>query len=209
MSRVTELAEAESTIAESEPEPEPEEETETTEEPEPEPEPAAPVATEQDIAKAMSKLEREAARHAKQVEGILGAEWANVIPCPMCFTPGFTYPMMGGLVDDDQLQRMRQVIGIASEPQYLAAEDAERCDKCAGWGVVLTGAQNTPNLTKPCSGCGGTGWKQRMPPPVLVPPLASPPSPTLANVSGGVYVPPGAPQPVYNYSTGQWENSAG
>lgn len=182
MSRVSELAaeEAERAEAEGEDEAEPGSEPEPVEpEPEPEPEPV-------DMAKAVKQLDAENERHAKRVADIMGADAAQLYPCPTCSLGpvGFVFALPD------------------AEPEYKQAPDAELCADCNGLGDVLTGAVVERGRFKECPSCLGKGWRNKLAPVPEVPhlPQPAPIDPNLvAQLRAAGYAvidPPAMPAPV-------------
>lgn len=165
MSRVAELARAEADRVEAE-DPEPEPEPEPT--PEPEPGPPAPVADMPvGIApeKVAAAIEKEHARHLKELTRIMGA--APLFECEACNTLGYTLdpsPSQAGLKE---------------------APDKQRCTECDGWGKTITGARDTGQPVADCGRCFGTGHVPRSRD--LTPQTPLPPPPTFT------VTPPSAP----------------
>lgn len=150
MSRYTDIANAEADEAEAEAEAA-EDEAETTDDTPQEPAAEAPPV---DVEKAMKKLDQENVRHAAAVERIMGADFALCYPCPTCvdFAAGFTMTPPN------------------EAPPMLEGAEFERCDKCNGYGSVITGALTEHGATTTCRKCSGQGYVEV--------PLQAPTAPT-------------------------------
>lgn len=72
--------------------------------------------------------------------------------------------------------------------ELVTAEDAEPCPKCNAFGLTLTGSKQPGQETKPCGGCGGRGWREKI---VPLAPIAALPNttPGQGQVLQGQYVP--------------------
>lgn len=155
---MAELARAEiDRTPQEDPEPEPDPEPTPEPAPEPEPEPAPPalgIAPE----KVAAAIEKEHARHLKELTRIMGA--APLFECEVCNTLGYTLePSM-------------------TQAGLLDAPDMTKCPECDGWGQVITGARQEAAPVWQCSKCGGNGWVTK--PRELAPP-ATWPAPAAAN----------------------------
>jgi hypothetical protein len=150
MSRATDLADAEAARAEAEPpdtgdddeaEAEQEEEQATPyeppEQPPEQPPPTEAPTSEADIAKRFEKLEREAVRHSNRVAEIMGEDAAQLVPCPLCFTPGFCWPPELAPLSAEQQIAVRVMLGEPPEPEMRQAVDKETCDECGGDGLTV------------------------------------------------------------------------
>jgi hypothetical protein len=219
MSRATELAKAEAAEAEAE---QPDEETTETEGEDAPPEPPQPPAppgtdddgeeeeeaeqpeqapeaqalTEAEVKDAMRKLEKEDQRHAKRYAEVLGDQFQLMQPCPRCLESGHVYPWEVAPLDPEQVAAVDASLGRANAPELKAAKDAVRCEECAGWGQVTTGAQNPQGAVKPCTPCGGLGW---------VPPAAQA---ALSIANGGGSASPSGEDVVVDLQDG-WGRPAG
>jgi rubrerythrin len=115
------------------------------------------------------KFDKANSDHRKRLERLLGAPLEGQ-ECPTCDTYGY-------------------VLGPKDESVPLkAADDAEACDACDAFGEVLTGSKNPPQMVKPCSRCGGRGWREKLPPPQVVEPLP-PWTPIPVTEQQGTFVP--------------------
>lgn len=205
MSRATEIAEREAAQAEAETPDDDEEEAaeEEAAEGEPEPEPDAGPQTDADMEAIGRKLDGEAKRHANRVREITGQSFGDLVPCPLCVTPGYVLVQPPPEVDPEQRAAVMIALGEQAAPEYRHASYAVMCEECNGIGQVLTGARNAHNALLPCSVCEGKGWKapQSVPAPAWTPPVA------VASTNGGEWTPPGAPpkpEPVYDYANAKW-----
>lgn len=199
---IAEIAEREALQAEADdpsepPEPEPPE-------PEPEPEPTPEPASDAAIEKRYRALDKESARHAKQVAVIMGDDFAAVAECPACQIPGFVFPFDPMSVEDAMRRgNVEAYFGTGSvtlKPHPTTAT----CETCDGWGFCATGAkrEGVDYDNTVCPDCAGQGWLRTD---VAAPaPVQLAPQPT--NTSG--WTPPGAPpkpEPYYDYATGEWK----
>lgn len=205
MSRATEIAEREAAEAEAETPDEDEaaEGEETPPEPEPEPAPTAEPQTDADMEAIGRKLDAEAQRHAKRVHEITGESFGDLVPCPLCVTPGYVLVQAPPAVDPEQRAAVMIALGEPPLPALKHASYAVMCDECDGFGLVETGARNEHNATLPCQACEGKGWKA---PQSAQPPAWQPPTIQVSNGSGE-WLPPGAPpkpEPVYDYANAKW-----
>jgi hypothetical protein len=115
------------------------------------------------------KFDKANSDHRKRLERLLGAPLEGQ-ECPTCDTYGY-------------------VLGPKDETVPLTlAEDAEACEACGAYGEVLTGSKNPQQMVKPCSRCGGRGWREKLPPPQVVEPLPQW-TPPVPEQQPGVYVP--------------------
>jgi hypothetical protein len=151
MSKVTDIAEAEAQEAEADEEEEAAE-AETVE-PEQEVEPEASANLSMD--KALAAMEKENVRHAARVQQIMGADFDLVHVCPGCvdFAAGFT------------------LTPPETEPPILHGADYEACDRCNGYGLVLTGSRADHGRTQTCLNCNGQGYVTRPAAPAVLPPM--------------------------------------
>jgi hypothetical protein len=179
MSELTEVAEREAAEAEAE-EPEQDETAEeeaAEEEPPVEPEPAVERLTPEQAEAIVKSLEREAQRHAREVEKRAGPMFADLTPCPLCVTAGFAFKFVGQPIDPAQAEAVHALLGETAPTEYAQDPDTERCDTCNGWGEVLSGAQADRSKVIQCNRCGGKGYRQKIQqyaPPI---PLVTPPFP--------------------------------
>ena len=154
------IAEAEETEEETEEEPaETDDELEAQEEEEPVEE--EEVALEGVDTKA---LEREMARHEKQMVKVLGPSFPDMAPCPTCEGMGFTPE------------------ALTAPPDFPQDPSRETCPVCQGYGTTKTGAREPGQTTLACSQCQGIGWRS----------LAQE-APAIPAPGNGPYTPPAAP----------------
>lgn len=189
MSTIAERAAAEAEAAEAEfPDEESEEETEAEQEAETEDdEESVPELTQKQREAILTKLDNESDRHTKRVVEVLGNDFSDLAPCPLCWehAPGF---VLDGLpVDEVTAAMTRQVLGITDAPQYKTNPGFAICDTCDGLGSVLSGSKVANQETVPCPTCTNTGWKRVPVAPIYeAPAWTPPPAPQFA-----------APTPLY------------
>lgn len=180
MSRLTELANEEAERVEGEtPEPTPEVETpdvpdETPEVETPdEDETPAPVAppvenlSDAEIQKRFDKAGRAGEAYLKRVSDILGPTlMADLVQSPLDTIPGFVLTAGGEVIDGDAIDATKDLLGLNAGPDYATNPDTHTCERCNGWGDVLTGAKRPGNELVKCAACNGFGYT---PPPGIVP----------------------------------------
>lgn len=168
MSRVTDMAkdEAERVEAEEDTSTEPVEPQEPAEQaPEPEPDDASEVTGSVDT----KALERALGKHEREMQKVLGDGFDDMKACDTCQGFGFVP------------QAHEPVLPVLRDEQY------QMCEKCNGYGQVLTGAQPDANPFTTCTACSGGGYITQ---PVQLP------APSYAPPNGGIgtgVVPPAAP----------------
>jgi hypothetical protein len=111
----------------------------------------------------------------------MGEDFGLLVPSPVDWTPGFIFNAPGMLPAPEQVQALHALLGDAHSIELQPALDAEACDACHAFGEVLTGSKKPGQETKPCSACGGTGWKPKMAPPAPVPIVGSFPTTTTTD----------------------------
>jgi hypothetical protein len=132
----------------------------------------------------IKKAERAVATFNKRIDAIFGDN-APPLQCPRC----------------EGLGRVWDV--PTEEPQLVHPPDLKACDRCNGYGEVLTGAKNPLTARTNCGACNGTGWKMAVTQPENVTPLvpapaanpAAPPPAVMGWMNAdGVFQPLGTPQ---------------
>jgi len=168
------------------PEPEPDDDEEGDEQEPTVPSEGQPEPLTEARAEAILKaLEREASRHAREVEKRAGPMFSDLTPCPCCTgmpgTPGFIVAELP--YEQAEVRRMivAQALGATAGPEYPADPDREMCTTCDGLGLLRTGSKVAAQEALPCRACNGQGWKQKLTP-VQVPPMAM----TVPQPSGNV-----------------------
>jgi hypothetical protein len=142
----------------------------------PEPQPWAPdlvepQMTEQEAEREFKKIEQAAQRYLKTAMPIAGRLGMPVEPCPLCTFPGLAMPRTALEVTSDVEEAVLRLIGKHAPQEFKETEQYHRCDKCDGWGEVLTGAQKEISRTAPCGPCGGKGYLMGA---IVLPPPAAP-----------------------------------
>jgi hypothetical protein len=172
---LVEAAERAAFDGDTEPEPEPEPESETPEPHEPPSDKAAEAA--------FGKIEKAAVAYGRAVGRALEGIDLALSPCPCCETPGLVLPFRD-FAKEEQERRLRVLAYFGeAEPIYRTAEDRALCEKCDGYGNVLSGSRNPMHRIVPCSTCSGLGWTQTS---VSIPPLPTVPPPvTLPGQANG------------------------
>lgn len=125
------------------------------------PAPAEPEISARDQEKMLRALEREASRHEREVAKIMGVDFAELANCPLCQIPGFVFPFQPGTEHDEARRSAVEYYLGAAEPDLVPSPTKARCDDCAGWGWVLSGARNPEHVREICDVCNGNGWVQR------------------------------------------------
>lgn len=155
--------EAERVEAEQEPDTEPVEPQEPAEQaPEPEPDDASDVTGSVDT----KALERALSRHERDMRKVLGDGFDDMKACDTCQGFGFVP------------QEYEAPLPLVRDEQYAM------CERCNGYGQVLTGAGPDANPLTTCTSCQGGGYITR---PVEIP-TASYAQPVAGN--GTAYAPP-------------------
>jgi hypothetical protein len=139
---------------------------------------AAAPRSQAEIEAVTKKLEAEAVRHEKRLREIMGEDFGLLVPSPVDWTPGYIFNVPGMLPAPEQVAALHALLGDAHSIDLEPALDAEACDACHAFGEVLTGSRKPGQETKPCSACGGTGWKPKIAPPAPVPIVGSFPTTT-------------------------------
>lgn len=160
MATLKELADAEADAAEAELGTDDPDELDDEQEEHDEAEPVAapaPVVDEAAMEAVGKKLDSESTRHAKAVEKIMGPDFGDVHPCPMCWLPGYVpLPTPG-----DALERRRadvmEYFDAAGRP-LKARAGAVACPDCDGWGVLSTPSHVQGQGELPCARCSAQGW---------------------------------------------------
>lgn len=129
-----------------------------------------------------TKLQKATSNYHKRIETILGESMEDNI-CPTC--EGF------GFADAQQVaaQAARVPDDVVHPPELVT------CDRCNGYGEVITGSKNPMHATTICIACSGNGYKNQpqataTPTPIgngYAPP--APAAPIPADGVGGQYVP--------------------
>jgi hypothetical protein len=176
------------------PEPEPD-----TPEPEPEPEPQPAPPTEKELAALGKKIDAENDRHAKRLQELYGAMWADLRPCPLCDAEGHLMPIPLEERDPAQVAAVHAALGEHETPDLMPMEGVKRCPKCDGWGHVESPARNEENRIKPCLACQTRGYQEVMPGADAYPQPAAVPPPYTN----------GAPQPPVIGQLDQWNRPFG
>jgi len=131
-----------------------------------EPEAAAEVApaprSQKEIDEVQDKLKAEAKRHSNAVAKIMGEDFGFLVPNPTDWTPGFIFNVPEMHPAPEALHELHALLRAPEQIELRPATDAEACPDCNALGEVLTGSKKPGQETKPCPGCGGTGWKPKL-----------------------------------------------
>lgn len=177
MSKATETAEREALAAEAEfPEvidPDDDDGADVTpiqpEEPaEPEGDQPAEPSSEEMMEEIGRKLDEQAGKHSKAVARIMGDQMGDLVPCPLCITPGFVTVEPPPDFDPDQRAAVLAAMGDTPEPALKLDPDVEMCPVCDGWGETLTGSKSPNFRTKACPACQHQGWRLPVVPPTPI-----------------------------------------
>jgi hypothetical protein len=206
MSTLAEKAKVEGDEAEAAEEEEtPTEPTEPTE-PEPEPAPTEPASqmTEQEAEREFKRLEKAAQTYLDKALPIAEKLGMPVKQCPLCTFPGLAIPRGEHEVTSDVEAAVLGMIGKGTPAEFKDSDEYEMCDKCDGWGEVLTGARKEISRTAICNPCGGKGFKPVVQPYVPASPPNGAPPPFLPSPGPAGYEPP-RPEPYFDYGTREWK----
>lgn len=129
--------------------------------------------TEKELEAGRKKIVAENTRHANRVSEIMGDEAQFLEPCPLCspFVTGFIFPQVP---PPEVVDKVRVAIGLPDLSNYQPAKHAQRCDDCAGLGVVLSGSAVPENAVISCPTCNASGFVVRGADGTAVPPAAAP-----------------------------------
>lgn len=161
------------------------------------------------------QLDREGDRHFKAVAKIMGDQFGDLVPCPLCITPGFVTVEPVRDFDPMQRQAVLLTMGEFAPPELKDHPILYRCPTCDGWGELITGARKETTRTDGCPDCNGYGYRNRdqeqalatvtqLPtqaggPPIVYPPASPAPGTAAGQVTQGGYtfaiVSGGAPDP--------------
>lgn len=136
-----------------------------------EPAPAEPPAgqiTEAQAEAILKSLEREAARHAREVEKRAGPMWSDLTPCPCCTggagTVGFIVAELPEPLQSMRREQVSQALGGSQNALYEIDQEREQCPTCKGRGMLRTGSLVPQQDALPCRTCNGQGWRQKLAP---------------------------------------------
>lgn len=106
------------------------------------------------------KLDAERKRHGKRVMELLGDDLVGHIPCPTCMDgiDGFIVSPEFAPLDQEQRERMMQILGLDDWEHMPEASWAEKCVTCDGFGKVKTGSKVAGREVTGCEDCGEAGW---------------------------------------------------
>lgn len=136
----------------------PAERDEPAETPETAPVPGTEGLSQKDLEKGMKALDREADRHRKRVQEIMGADFDMLAACPLCdpIFPGFIMPTQAL---PERFPAVRAFIGDPEPRELKHDPHSDACPECDGWGVVATGSRVQGQDELPCLLCAGSGWR--------------------------------------------------
>lgn len=127
-------------------------------EPEPESEPAGP--SPEQMEKGFDKVAKGAKRYVSLVASVAEDLGQPLLQCPVCLPqiPGFVFDPSQVPLAQAQLDGIKDLLGESHQPVLKQSPDAEPCNRCDGWGRLLTGS-NVPNQQIiQCKVCRGRGW---------------------------------------------------
>lgn len=145
------------------------------------------------------QMNAAAKTHETRLRTILGDDFAEYLPCPLCGGDAFMVATPPGVMPPEQWEAVQVASGQLKQANLKHAEYAEMCDTCDGWGQVLTGSKAEGQVAVPCRTCEGKGWKAKL--------ETAPPVPTFT-----FPVPPANPNPLglnLNGQKDQWGRPAG
>lgn len=107
-----------------------------------------------------AKLEKENERHDARVREIMGEDAQYLVNCPLCGDVSTGFLMVGeqGIIGEDKLNELRDLLGIASAKQLKQHPTVHTCETCDGLGRVATGSKVTGYDSIDCPECVGKGW---------------------------------------------------
>lgn len=138
-------------------------------------------------------LDLEAERHKDAVAEILGPDMGDLVPCPLCVTPGFV--LVSPPPDFDPMQRAAVMMAMGEDaPEVLKRHpDLYRCAKCDGWGDLDSGSRRDVTKRQQCPDCMGKGFRSHAEDKALE--TAQAPQPGLTAVPPLPQAPPMQPTP--------------
>lgn len=107
------------------------------------------------------KLDRENERHDKRVREIMGEDAAYLVNCPLCgdVSTGFLMVQEEGVISDEHLAKLKELLGIGLPSQLKPHPTAHRCETCDGDGYCDTGSKRAGFMEIECPTCHGKGWE--------------------------------------------------
>jgi hypothetical protein len=163
MSRITEIAEAEAAAAEAEAELAPDE-LAVLAETNPDDDNAAvelPAEAEKRMEAVGTKLDKQSQSHVRAVQRIMGDDFADVTPCPMCQIPGFVFDPVGGSPEFELRREAVDAYFAAGGKPLNPDPTVQTCGSCGGWGVRSTPSHVPNQGERQCPDCMGQGWVAR------------------------------------------------
>lgn len=161
---------------------EPDEPDETEPAVDPEPTPAPEPLTQKQLEAIGRKIDAAAATHENALRRILGDDFNEWLPCPLCMTDGHFAPMPAEQRDPAQVQAVLAALGQDGYSELREATWLVRCDTCDGQGRVRTPSHSPENAVVNCRDCASRGYNEKPPTPVAVP-AWTPPAPAQFDYS--------------------------
>lgn len=123
-------------------------------------EPQPEALSEKEIEKRFASIEKRATTWRNTVSDVLGELAQDLEPCPRClpFAPGFILPASIQPLEDEQKLAVKLSIGELAPPDLRQDAEAMRCERCDGYGDVLTGSRKESQKMAKCLNCDGRGW---------------------------------------------------
>lgn len=104
------------------------------------------------------KLKSEDTRHENALKKIHGDEWVDFAMCPLCIAQGYLVPIPPGQQPDELWGAITALSGRIAQDALRHPDELVVCERCDGWGSVLSGAKNEHNATIPCGICEARGY---------------------------------------------------
>lgn len=107
------------------------------------------------------KLDRENERHDKRVREIMGEDAAYLVNCPLCgdVSTGFLMVQEEGVISEDHLSKLKELLGIGLPSQLRPHPTAHKCETCDGEGECSSGSKRAGFDVIQCPTCNGKGWE--------------------------------------------------
>jgi hypothetical protein len=140
-----------------------------------EPAPASPTAKQLE---AMGKaIDKASTVHETALRRILGDQFEEWMPCPLCMTDGHFAPIPREQRDPDQIAAVHAALGEDGYSELSAATWLVKCETCNGKGQVRTPSDNPDHAVVNCRDCASRGYNEAPLPSVAAVPAWAPPPP--------------------------------
>lgn len=125
-------------------------------------------------------MEAEGKRHLKALEGMFGDDFASFEECPLC-----------------------HLLGVVTPQDMVLDPDTIQCDKCRGWGQLVTEASAPEHRFRQCPKCMGNCYVEK---PIEYTPVQVAETPPPNGQPAPIVIPP---MPYYDAQAGVWRTPEG